>query len=202
MKNHGGWISAALCAVHRQLSRAAVLILWPPCFHKSLYPAWLLRMTQGTSALHPVLSHTWAELGSDMGKPQDITIIFSKKTRSYRHHCVPVNFFCSFLGKMYEMHVAEGLTALHKPAQSMLGYSIPLVDTTGFGLHSLEPHLHGLHSGSCLWWGPRGSWHGRKSIDSQHWSSNNSPWTCVIKETNILSDRYMVVGKVKKRVKR
>lgn len=44
------------------------------------------------------------------------------------------------------MNLAEGLTALHNPAQSMLGYSIPPVGTTGFGLHSLEPHLHGLHA--------------------------------------------------------
>lgn len=59
---------------------------------------------------------------------------------------------------MYEMHLAEGLTALHNPAQSMLGYSIPLVGITGFGSHSLGPHLHGLHSGSCLWYevGPEG----------------------------------------------
>lgn len=169
--------------MHRQFSGTAVLILWPAWFHKSLHPAWLLRMTQGTSTIHPVLSHTRAEhAGSDMGEAPAHSYGFLKNTAFASITVFLTHFFYSFLGKMYEMHLAEGLTALHNPAQSMLGYSIPLMDTTVFGLHSLEPRLQGLHSGSCLWWGPRERWDGRKSIDSRHWSSNNSPLTRLIKK--------------------
>lgn len=135
------------CTGHWAVDSEAVLILWLACFCN---PAWLPMMTQDTPELHLALDCTQAapaDFDTGEASAQHNAILKSAaltgSTRFVSH------FFCSFLGDRWCM-LQRGLTALHNSAQFHAGLCLSSVETVGFGLHFLEPSLHGLCSGSYL----------------------------------------------------